>query len=256
MYSILAVDLDDTIVRRDRTISERTLAALAAWQGTGRRVVIATGRPPRMTRSIPEALHGLPWICYNGAIAFENQEVILERSIHPEHVQLILERLLAADPSATVGLEIDDTLYLNRQSEKYGAQYVADLRTVAHRPAAKILMGLAQYEQTLHELGHLPDGVHVLVSPKYELVQFMPAGVSKATALKMLLARWGASAQEVVAFGDDVNDVEMVGLAGLGIAVANAVEEVKVVAKRVTGSVDEDGVAQVLEELLAVSHPG
>lgn len=256
MYSILAVDLDDTIVRRDRTISPRTLAALAAWQETGRRVVIATGRPPRMTRSIPEALHHLPWICYNGAIAFEDQEVVLEQTIAPAHVQLILERLLGADPSATVGLEIDDTLFLNRHSEKYGAQYVPDLRTVAHRPAAKILMGLAQYEQVLHELGHLPAGVRVLVSPKYELVQFMPEAASKAAALQTLLGRWGVDPQEMIAFGDDVNDVEMVHQAGLGVAVANAVPEVLAVADRVTGSVEEDGVAQVLEELLAgLVHP-
>ena len=67
MYSVLAVDLDDTLLADDKTVSPRTVAALEAWQASGRRIVIATGRPPRSTRIIPSFLHEFPWICYNGA---------------------------------------------------------------------------------------------------------------------------------------------------------------------------------------------
>ena len=60
MYSVLAVDLDDTLLADDKTVSPRTVAALEAWQASGRRIVIATGRPPRSTRIIPPFLHGIP----------------------------------------------------------------------------------------------------------------------------------------------------------------------------------------------------
>ena len=90
-----------------------------------------------------------------------------------------------------------------------------------------------------------------LISPKYDLVQVIPYGASKAAALHWLLERWGLSLDEVIAFGDDVNDVEMVAEAGLGVAMANAVPEVKAVADRITTTNDEDGVAAVLEEFLA-----
>ena len=78
----------------------------------------------------------------------------------------------------------------------------------------------------------------------------MPSGASKAAALGWLLDRWGLSQEDVVAFGDDVNDVEMVAEAGLGVAMANAVPEVKAAADRITVSNEEDGVAVVLEEFL------
>ena len=60
MYSVLAVDLDETLLADDKTVSPRTLAALEDWHASGRRIVIATGRPPRSTRIIPSALHEFP----------------------------------------------------------------------------------------------------------------------------------------------------------------------------------------------------
>ncbi len=77
-----------------------------------------------------------------------------------------------------------------------------------------------------------------------------PAGVTKATGLERLCRRRGIEASDVVAFGDNINDVEMLAWAGLGVAMGNAAPEAKAAAHRVTASNDEDGIAQVIEQLL------
>lgn len=251
MISVLAIDLDDTLVRSDKTISARTLDALKAWEERQNRIVIATGRPPRMTRSIPDVLHHLPWICYNGAVIHENYEAIYEDLISAADTYCIVERLLAQAPACRIGLEIDDTLYLNQPLDRPGARHVPDLLAVADQPAAKVLFALDQFGPLDGLADLLPNSTKLLVSEKYNLVQIMPHTSSKAQALAHLVRGWGRTLDDVMAFGDDTNDVEMVQESGVGVAMANAVPEVKAVADRITRTNDEDGVAIVLEELLA-----
>jgi hydroxymethylpyrimidine pyrophosphatase-like HAD family hydrolase len=100
-------------------------------------------------------------------------------------------------------------------------------------------------------LALLPEDVRALVSTKVALVQVMARTASKGAALEAMVERWDLSLANVVAFGDDVNDVEMIESCGLGVAMANAVDEVKAVADFATTSNNEDGVAVVLERLLA-----
>ena len=265
MYSVLAVDLDDTLLADDKTVSPRTMAALDAWHASGRRIVIATGRPPRSTHSIPPALHDFPWICYNGAWIELQSNVLFQTTIPVEDARRIVAAIQTAAPGCRLGVEIADQLYINREVEWPGAHLVSDVLAHTDRPAAKILTSLAELDAAQPQsangrvtakpsetlLRELPPTTRALVSPKYDLVQVIPHGASKAAALRWLLERWGLSMEEVIAFGDDVNDVEMVAEAGLGVAMANAVPEVKAVADRITASNEEDGVAVVLEEFVA-----
>ncbi len=254
MISIVAVDLDETIVRRDGVISQRTLDALNAWEEQGGRVVIATGRPPRSTRKISQRLHHLPWICYNGAIILQGDAVLYEEYISGPDTTRIVGAILDADPTTRVGLEIDDVLYINQPIERYDSVHTPDLLTVANQPTAKVILSLDHYEMVRPRLAELPTSVRVLLSPKYNLVQIMPYTTSKAYALRHLVDLWGESLAHVIAFGDDTNDVEMLEESGVGVAMENAVPEVKAVADRVTASNDDDGVALVVEELLQTSR--
>lgn len=266
MYAVLAVDLDDTLLADDKTVSARTLAALAAWEQSGRQVVIATGRPPRITRIIPSAFHHYPWICYNGAWVEHQRNVLFQKAIPVADARRIVAMIQKAAPQCRLGVEIADKLYINRQLDRPGAQFVTDVLAYTNQPAAKILTSLTEINAAHHTsasglgmatspsktvLDDLPPTTRALVSPKYDLIQVIPHDVSKARALRWLLNRWGHSLDEVVAFGDDVNDIEMIAEAGLGVAMDNAVAEVKAVANRVTTSNDEDGVATIIEEILA-----
>ena len=253
--SIVAVDLDETIVRStDWTISERTLEALRQWRVVRGPVVIATGRPPRWTRRIPEELHSLPWICYNGAVAYEDGEEVYRNMIAPDVVHRLVDFLQKEANGYRLALEIDDVLYSNQPIERRNdVQVVADLRTVAEQQAAKILMQMEPYRLYKTALETMAQGAVFLVSERVGMVQIMAPNTSKGTALQALVRRWGCSMQNVVSFGDDVNDVEMIRDSALGVAMSNAVSEVHDVADRVTLSNNEEGVAIVLEEMLGVS---
>jgi Cof subfamily protein (haloacid dehalogenase superfamily) len=266
MYSVLAVDLDDTLLADDKTVSPRTVAALEAWQASGRRIVIATGRPPRSTRIIPAFLHEFPWICYNGAWIELQSNVLYQTTIPLEDARRIVAAIQTAAPDCRLGVEIADQLYINREVDWPGAHLVSDVLAHTDRPPAKILTSLEELDAAQPQpangrvatakpsetlLRELPSSSRALISPKYDLVQVIPHGASKAAALHWLLERWGLSVDEVIAFGDDVNDVEMVAEAGLGVAMANAVPEVIAVADRITVSNVEDGVAVVLEEFVS-----
>lgn len=252
MISVLAVDLDETLLRSDMSVSQRTLEVLAAWQAAGQRLVIATGRPPRSARKIPEALLHLPCVCYNGAAIYQNGELFYSRAIPAADTWQIVNSLLAAMPDSRVGVEIDDILYVNRPTDRPGTQFTADLLAMRARPAAKIIIALDEYLKAIPSANGLPPTAQVLLSEKYAVAQIMPSQASKAVALRHLMDKWGVAMEQVAAFGDDVNDVEMVEQAGLGVAMDNAVAEVKAVAKRITASNDEDGVALVVEELLGI----
>jgi Cof subfamily protein (haloacid dehalogenase superfamily) len=251
-YRVLALDLDDTLLRSDRTISPRTLELLRCWRAQGGQLVIATGRPPRsIAEALPPDLHDAPWIAYNGAQIYEAGTKTYENLISVEDTQRILTILLEALPTSMLGLEIDNTLFLNQESNRPSPyQLAANLLAAATAPSAKVLFYHQEFATLGPLLAELPPTARALLSDKYRLVQILAATADKAEALRHWVAGQGLEMAQVVAFGDDVNDVEMVRQAGLGVAVANAVPEVKAVARRITLSNDEDGVAHVLAELL------
>lgn len=250
MTTVLALDLDETLVRSDQTISPRTLVRLQSWHERGHRIIIATGRPPRRTRAIPPSLHAFPWVCYNGGVVLDQDSTLYAATIPADDTAALVDAYLGLSPHAWVELEIADRAYTTLRATAYDATYVPDIRTVAHQPAAKIYFQLDEYHTAVDHLGPLPASMQVLVSHKYNIAQIMPAGVSKAAGLARLLDRWGLTMHEVMAFGDDTNDLEMVQEAGVGVAMGNAIPELKAVANRVTLTNDEDGVAVVVEEYL------
>lgn len=252
-YQIAAIDLDDTLLRSDGSISNRTLTELIHWQNAGRQVVIATGRPPRtIGDALPDSLQSVPWVCYNGAEIRLNGECIYANHITADDTQSIVSLILEEMPSALIGLEIDGTLYLNRHAQRRTPYEVADLSSLC-LPSAKVLI-FSETQDPLPQLtSTLPATAQPLYSARYpHFIQILATDCNKASALHQLATTMNHSLEEFVAFGDDTNDVEMVADCGMGVAVANAVDEVKAVADQITATNNEDGVATMLAQLLAL----
>jgi Cof subfamily protein (haloacid dehalogenase superfamily) len=250
-YQIAAIDLDDTLLRSDGSISDETVAQLLAWQAMGRQIVIATGRPPRsIGHALPEVLHSVPWVCYNGAEIRLRDECIYTNHIPEIDAQTLVEQILAEIPNALIGLEIDGQLYLNRHAQRSTPYEVAALDTL-RRPAAKVLIFSETREPLARLAFTMPPTAQPLYSARYpHFIQILATDCNKATALLHLVADQHVDLRQVVAFGDDTNDVEMVAMCGLGVAMGNAVDEVKAVADRITTTNDEEGVARILAQLL------
>lgn len=250
---VAAVDLDDTLLRSDGTLSAFTQGVLQAWLDSGRRLAVATGRPPRNIGEIlPPFLHAEPWICYNGAEIRANGAVIYQDYIAEGALGSLIDAVLAKHPDAIVGMEFGDMLYLNRaRNDRFNRSHrVVDLATVAHNASPKVLFFAEELAGLMESLHPLPEGMRLIAPGRYYFLQLMSSSADKVHALQFLMEQWGLALDNVIAFGDDVNDTEMLRAAGVGMAMANAMPDVRAAGDRIAPANDEDGVAVVLAEIL------
>lgn len=258
---LVATDLDGTIVRADDTISSRTVAALRRVTDAGGELVFVTGRPPRWMAPIAEATghRGLA-ICANGALVYdlESERVVESRLLEAAVVADLMTSLRDAVPGLRFAVESETDMLHEQQYQLSwdggypGVRSARDSAELSGSPVAKLLVRHADSDadtllaRTREVVGDLAELTH---SSRGGLVEISAAGVTKATTLAALCAERRIEADDVIAFGDMPNDLAMLSWAGTAYAVANAHPEVLAAVERHAGSVEEDGVAQVLEQL-------
>lgn len=265
---LIATDVDGTLYRTDHTISDRTRQAFAAAREAGIRVMAISGRQPYSIGSIVRgtALHG-PVVGANGAVGFDlsTRELLFEETIGVGVQRRLVELMRADFPNLkVVSVRDGGNLYVAEHGyaglEDPGADEAlwpvshrfAILDEVLEEPSLKLVLRddesepAVLLEQARH---HAIAGCHPTTSGA-PFLEVGPEAVTKATALQRLCAQWGIERGEVVAFGDNINDVEMLAWAGLGVAMGNAEPLAKSAADEVTERNDDDGVAMVIERLL------
>jgi Cof subfamily protein (haloacid dehalogenase superfamily) len=272
---MLAIDLDGTLVRKDGTMGERTRQALQAAARRGIRIVICTGRRFRTTLPILSQLDlQVPVIVHGGQLI---KDVRTAETLHHHYLsqEICLDtvkflRQHGVAPIVYVDLFTQGTdihLDNDRDGHPYHLQYME-----RNRPYCRFVGDVTQLfcPQTIH-VGALADREslervdaqltaefgqsirHLIIrdtgSPGYYL-EIMSAGSSKWRALSVLMQAEGIAPAEVISIGDEVNDLEMIVHAGLGVAMGNAVPAIKTAAAYVTLTNEEDGVAHVVEQFL------
>ena len=258
----MATDLDGTIVRHDGVVSARTVAALAAVEAAGIPLVLVTGRPPRWMAPVVEATgHRGRAICANGAFVYDlHTERVTESFLLQPPVALeVVHRLRTLMPAVQFAWETEEGF---AREPGYEARWPTPDRHVVgaaeqliERPLAKLLarddssLGDAMLALTAPEIGDLATVTHS--NPRDGLLEISAPGVSKASTLARVCAELGVDPADVVAFGDQPNDLPMLAFAGRAYAVANAHPAVLDAVTAHTDSVEQDGVAAVLEQLLA-----
>ncbi|WIG59815.1 MAG: hypothetical protein OJF49_002562 [Ktedonobacterales bacterium] len=256
---VIALDLDGTLLRSDKTISPRTLAAVSACAASGIRPVIASARPPRSVRALlPDSFPASTWICYNGAETWEHGRRAWHDALAAQHALVLIAALAALAPAAMIAIEVDNHIYANQTltypwlQESYD---VVDLASAITSPISKILFDATAFADAVADpdalCASLPVACSLVVTDSGSLGHIMAHGVTKARGVGALVERWGLSLAHVAAFGDDSNDLELIAACGLGIAMGNASDTLKAAAAHVTLTNDEDGVAIALERLLA-----
>lgn len=261
---LVATDLDGTIIRGDGTISERTVAAFARVERAGARFVLVTGRPPRVMTSIAEAFgHRGTAICSNGALIYDMREdtVAPGRLIAPADLIAAATALRAAIPGIGIGVEYPD----GHAADGVFEAIMFDGAGPIPRPCDEVLFGRPAAKLLGRHLGYSPDELLALAEPVLDglvsvshsngksLIEASAIGVSKATAVGELAARYGIGAESVVAFGDMPNDLPLMSWAGTSCAVANAHPDVLAAATCVIGSNEADGVAEYLERVFPLT---
>jgi hypothetical protein len=262
---LVATDVDGTLLDPDHRVTPRAAAVIGRLVEAGVGFVLATGRPPRW---IPPVVAELPVarlaICANGGVLYDavDDRVLWSRTLAPEALVELAAAVGERFPGCglaveRVGASADDSAVAQFVAEP---GYVHAWPSVEHvdvgrsellaSPAIKMLarvpeLGSDAMVAALHPLvGHLAD---LTFSHPGGLVEFSPPGVTKATGLAEVTGRLGVAAEDVVAFGDMPNDLEMLRWAGHGVAMGNAHPALWDAADEVTSSNGDDGLAAVLE---------
>lgn len=265
---LIATDLDGTLLRGDKTVSSRTQEALRAAEQAGLDVVFVTGRPARWMRAVVGSLTASSVaICANGATVVDLRDelrLLDVRELSRTGALAVVAALRAAVPETTFAVERTSGIHYDPHYPPFfpdTASAVAPVEKLLAPPPAypgEPIVKLLAHHTALDPddylgLARRAAGAHAEFtrSGPSALLEISAPGVSKASALARLCARRGIHPQEVIAFGDMPNDLQMLRWAGAGYAMANAHPAVRAAASRATASNEDDGVARVLEAVLA-----
>jgi Cof subfamily protein (haloacid dehalogenase superfamily) len=270
-FKLLVLDVDGTLLNNNREMSERTIKTLKKVQQNGVRIALATGRPTYGVLPFAKAID-LDFndgfiISYNGAKVLEAStgKVLFERAIDPKMVPY-LEKVAQRSGCALAYYENDEVVATDTNNEHIVDEAQMNNMALRHVPYIsealedlgedkqawpteiifvnddeQVLSGIEEHLQK--HLNGVMDTIHS--NPYYlEIVGYQ---VGKSYAMSALVQKLGISMKEVLAFGDGVADINMLQMAGTGIAMANAPEEVKRCADYTTLSNDEDGAAIAIE---------
>ena len=266
----VCTDIDGTLLDSRRELSVRTIRAVERINKAGIPFILASSRMPAAMRHLQAQLGiaGQPMICFNGGYVIMDKgdlshTTILDSVTIPLPICMDIGRLVE-------GTSIHMSLYTEEQwfaptldqwtqreeaITKVNATIIPFDLVMSRWDAAGVgahkvmCMGDEQQIAKLYsDLHQMSDKLHVYRSRRTYL-EIAPKTVSKATALTLIMQeRFNSDLSKVMAFGDNYNDIEMIRNSGLGIAVANAIQEVKEVAKEITLNSKEDGVAIAIEK--------
>lgn len=262
----VALDLDGTLLNSKKEISEENKNILKKLSENGVEILIVTGRPYPITKKIAESLEiPLTVICYNGArvMNLKTDEIIFEKVLEEKQVLKIIE--FCRKNKKDLNLFQNDVWYVE-DLESIGTKYYKKnsrleptLKSFDTFDSFKMIKSiiidennvLEEVEKELREI--LGNSVYFTYSQdKY--LEILNKDVNKGLTLKNVLEEKGIGMSECIAFGDAHNDLEMLELAGVGVAMGNAHEILKSRVQHITDTNDNDGVGKFLKKFCDIKN--
>ncbi|MEJ8766472.1 Cof-type HAD-IIB family hydrolase [Oceanobacillus sp. HCA-5259] len=264
---MIALDLDGTLLTDDKKISERTKQVLFKAKEEGHIVVISTGRPHRASINYYYEL-GLdtPMVNFNGALIHHPQNRNWDALHNPMPIRTahkIIEACYDLRVNNILAEVLDDVYIDSFDSKLIGffdeiedeAPYViGNLKQKLEEDPTSILV-YPEEEQVQQLRSHLDDYHAEVIEHRkwgapWNVIEIIKKGMNKAVGLKKIAHYFDIPQDQIIAFGDEDNDLEMIDYAGVGVAMGNAIDELKSLAKHVTATNEEDGIGAFLEEYL------
>lgn len=271
MVRLIALDLDGTLLHTDKGLTNKTKDILLTYIQQGTHVVIASGRSyaslPRDIMSVP----GIEYVITSNGVAVcrkSTGEKIFYTPLQPDCVQQLLQ--LIEETGAVFEIFLDGVPYANADYVDNPTKYGASAHSIPYiqrtrRPVTDLMSFTQKHIQELDCIDLITvnpkekqfllqklqviSGLYITSSVPY-LVEISDASAGKGPAVQKLATYLNIPPEEIAAFGNAENDMDMMEFAGIGVAVANSPQNVRDSADYVTLSNDEDGVAVFLEKLL------
>lgn len=255
---LIATDLDGTLLRSDGTVSARTRRTLQRVVDRGAQLILVTGRPTRLMRPVADAVgHTGLAIAANGAVVYDLQtmRVVETFPLAGAHGAAVIEAVRQAVPDVTFAVELASEVALREagypHNERAGST-VASLEAMTADAVVKLIVRHPELDpdallrDARAAAGHIAEFTH---SSSIGMLEVSAAGITKASTLAIVTEQLGIDAADVVAFGDMPNDLAMLAWAGTAYGMTGAHPEVLAAVDRVAPPNDDDGVAQIIENL-------
>ncbi|WP_314062670.1 Cof-type HAD-IIB family hydrolase [uncultured Vagococcus sp.] len=273
MIKLIAIDLDGTLLRDDKQISARNIETLQQAKAQGVKVVLCTGRPLNSVVGHLETLGltepGDYAVTFNGGLVQKNDtgEILSKDIMSFEDVETIYG--LTHELALPLDVVSNDTVYrIQPQPVAYPSLYhqlnsilAFEDRTLADLPQNRDFNKMVcaiEGDYLEQQLPKIPASFHErynIVRSGERLFEFLNKHVTKANGLVKLGQILGIDASEMMALGDEENDLSMIEYAGLGVAMANGSAAIKEMAQHITDSNEEDGVAKAVEKFVLNGKP-
>lgn len=253
---MIVTDLDGTLLRKDKTISEYTLSVFRKCYEKGLKIVFATARPERATNHLFTDIPVSSVLANNGATVVSNGKVIHNIIIPKNIVEELVPTILSNNYITGITIEVGEFLFTNDAEHHRWSQgmswkpVITDFSSPINGDVVKIAVE-CEYIDIISEMLSCYPHLHMLPNYGEKWIQIMDIKSSKLNAVSFLCQQNGLELENVVSFGDDYNDIEMIKNCGIGVAMGNAIDEVKAVANFICDTNDNDGVARWLENFIS-----
>lgn len=245
--SIVFFDIDGTLIDNGKNVPKSTKEAIFQLKERGHHVAIATGRAPFMFEALRNELDIHTYVSFNGQLVVVDDQIVYKSPLNKEALQLITHLAVENEhPIVHVG---QYEMKANVSHHDYITESLDTLKVtelVGYNPDYHIETDIFQSMLFLKEQEELP------YEQKFKELKFIrwhpysvdidPAGSSKAEGIKIVLEKLGLSIQQLYAFGDELNDIEMLSLSPNSVAMGNGHPSAKNAAKYITKPVNEDGI--------------
>ncbi len=256
----IALDLDGTLLNSEHEITKVTKAALLNVQQSGYRLILCSGRSYNSMKSYAKELELAKndgyIVCFNGGMAYEaaTGKCLFKNEFTKAEVNSIYHQVAALfEHFVTYGDGTINAQVINERIRRSARIMQAKITNDVISASPKIVL-----EDSLERIEKQELIVKQMINQKFpeynvfrsvpHLIEITPPGSDKGTGLKKLFAQIDASKELLLAFGDAENDLTMLAYADVGIAMGNAMSQVKAIADYITDSNDEDGIAKVLNK--------
>lgn len=266
MYKLIAIDMDGTLLREDKSVSERTKNAIKLAKEKGVYVVIATGRPIDGVSRYLEELDMLGEndyvLSYNGGLVLKtkSREVVSKTVLTGADLHYLhnLSKELGVNIHAfseVHGLMTPkNSKYTEVEANINGIRItINDYSDIEDDHSIIKVMMIDEPEVLQKAIDNLPKEVYekyTVVRSAPFFLEFLNKKVNKGTGVELLAKHLNIKQEEIMTFGDAGNDLDMIVYAGMGVAMANAFDEVKEAANYITDSNENDGVAKAIEKFV------
>ena len=250
MIRMILTDLDHTLLRQDGSISEKTLQVLTACRAKGILFAIATARYWIGAERYIDLLEPDYEITTDGTLVHSHGQCIYSCALSVSETNAVISRIAEAVPGAEITAACGKTVFWNNHhisgSEKLRKAVYCDYSSPLDVQANKIVAELPDESVARDIAAKTNCRLQCYRGEKW--YAFMPSASGKTAAIRVLAETSRISLEDIVAFGDDLNDMDMLRLCGTGVAVANAIPQVLEAADEITLSNDDDGLAEWLAD--------